>query len=64
MCRTLLSVRVEPQEILKKISGFYGAHQSWVIIKSLTFHTNQGKIGPYGKLHPALLHGMSMAIKL
>ena len=39
---------LNPQEILKKISGFYGAHQSWVIIKSLTFHTNQPKIGPHG----------------
>ena len=39
---------LNPQEILKKINGFYGAHQSWVIIKSLTFHTNQAKIGPYG----------------
>ena len=46
-----LQYELEPGEILTKISGFYGVHGFWVIIKSLTFHTNKNKLGPYGREH-------------
>lgn len=44
-----------PEEIVTKISGYYGTHQFWfqtfVIVKSLTFHTNERKLGPCGPEH-------------
>ena len=43
---------------MTKITGYYGFHWFWfhafLIIKSLTFHTNQRKIGPCG---PEQEHG-------
>jgi len=42
-----------PEEILTKISGHFGSYkpppESWTVIKSLTFHTNKGKYGPFGQ---------------
>jgi hypothetical protein len=39
-----------PDEIVTKISGYFGSHKSWpLVIKSLTFHTNQRKLGPCGQ---------------
>ena len=41
-----------PEEIITKISSYYDAHWHWfmtfVIVKSLTFHTNQRRLGPCG----------------
>lgn len=42
-----------PDEILTKVSGHFGSYkpppESWVVIKSLTFHTNKGTHGPCGQ---------------
>jgi hypothetical protein len=39
-----------PQEIVTKISGYFGSYKSWpLVIKSLTLHTNQRKLGPCGQ---------------
>lgn len=42
-----------PEENITKISGHFGIYkpwpESWVVIKSLTFHTNKAKYGPCGQ---------------
>jgi hypothetical protein len=39
-----------PQEIVTKISGYFGSYKDWPkVIKSLTFHTNQRTLGPSGQ---------------
>jgi hypothetical protein len=38
-----------PQEIVTKISGYFGSYYSSLVIKSLTFHTNQRTLGPSGQ---------------
>lgn len=42
-----------PDEMLTKISGHFGNYKAWpegwVVIKSLTFHTNKAKYGPCGQ---------------
>ncbi|XP_038716895.1 jacalin-related lectin 3-like isoform X3 [Tripterygium wilfordii] len=40
-----------PSEILTKISGFYGSTimRGPIVVKSLTFHTNKRKYGPFGE---------------
>lgn len=48
---TAIVYELNPGEIVTKISGFYGGHHSWVIIKSLTFHTNRTKLSQCGPEH-------------
>lgn len=38
-----------PEEMVTKISGYFGTYGAWKVIKSLTFHTNQRKLGPCGE---------------
>ena len=38
----------QPGEYLQYVSGTYGQFGSLVVVKSLTFHTNSRKFGPYG----------------
>lgn len=47
----LLQLKLDfPDEVLTSISGFYGPMSSGgpVVIRSLTFESNQAKYGPYG----------------
>ncbi|KAM7256432.1 hypothetical protein ACFE04_012173 [Oxalis oulophora] len=42
-----------PEETLTHISGFYGPTilRGPIVVKSLTFHTNKRKYGPYGRIN-------------
>ena len=44
-----MQISFGPAEFVKEVCGAYGNHNGIVIVKFLTFVTNEGTYGPYGR---------------